>query len=147
MITTSRRARWAPVVLGGLLVSLTACTVNIGTTAASSSARTSAPSAAQSTTITGPGVTAVQSAAPGQNNVARVNCSGSSCTVTLAGNSRLTVLGTSLALQEVKDGRATLDVGGQSVSCGPGETATAGPLTLRCTDVTADSVSFTASLS
>jgi hypothetical protein len=143
MIDISRGLRWAVVALAAavLLPVLAACTVNIGGTAASSSAArstASAPATSQS------GGTAVQSAAPGQNNVARVSCSGASCSVTLGGTSRLTVLGTTFSLSGIQDGRATLDVGGRSVSCAQGESVSAGGVTLACTAVTEDSVSFTA---
>ena len=42
---------------------------------------------------------------------------------------------------------ATLSVGGASVSCAQGETVSAGPLSLTCSTVEADSVELTASLS
>ena len=45
-----------------------------------------------------------------------------------------------------QDGRASLSVGGASVSCGEGESVVAGPLQLTCTSVTDDSVELTASL-
>jgi hypothetical protein len=46
----------------------------------------------------------------------------------------------------VQDGRAALSVGGASVSCGEGETVTAGPLQLECSGVSDDSVELTATL-
>lgn len=145
MIDSWRGPRRAVVALAAavLLPVLAACTVNIGTTAASSSSAAGSTARAPAPSQPG-GVTAVQSAAPGQNNVARVSCSGSACTVTLAGSSRLTVLGTTFSLTSIQDGRATLDVGGQSVSCAQGETVSAGGVSVQCTAVTADSVSFTA---
>jgi hypothetical protein len=76
-----------------------------------------------------------------------VSCSTSSCTVTLKGDGAETeILGTTLAFGGVQDGRASLSVGGTSVSCGEGETVTAGPLQLECSSVTGDSVELTASL-
>ena len=76
-----------------------------------------------------------------------LSCSGSECSVTLSGDgAQVDVLGTSLAFGGVQDGRATLTVGNASVSCAQGETVTAGPLTLTCTTVEADSVELTASL-
>jgi len=76
-----------------------------------------------------------------------VNCSTSSCTVTLTGDgAEADVLGTTLSFGGVQDGRASLGVGGASVSCGEGETVTAGPLQLECSSVTGDSVELTASL-
>jgi spore coat protein U-like protein len=76
-----------------------------------------------------------------------VTCSTSSCTVTLSGESaEADILGTTLSFGGVQDGRASLSVGGASVSCGEGETVTAGPLELQCSSVTGDSVELTASL-
>lgn len=144
MIDISRGVRRAVVALAAavLMSVLAACTVNIGTAAPSSS---SAPrSTASSPAPSEPDVTAMQSAGPGQNSVTRVNCSGTSCSITLSGDSRVTVLGTTLSLTSIQGGRATLDAGGQSVSCAQGDSVSAGPLTLQCTSVTADSVSFTA---
>ena len=75
------------------------------------------------------------------------SCSGSECSVTLSGNgAEVEILGTSLALGGVQDGRASLEVGNASVSCAQGETVSAGPLTLSCTTVQSDSVELTASL-
>src|SRR4028118_2212865 len=57
------------------------------------------------------------------------SCSGSSCTVTLDGEgSEVDILGQTVTLGGVQDGRATISVGGASVSCGEGESGTAGPL-------------------
>jgi hypothetical protein len=76
-----------------------------------------------------------------------VSCSGNSCSVTLSGDgAEAEILGTTLALGDVQDGRATLSVGGASVSCAEGESVSAGPLSLQCTSVTDDSVELTASL-
>ena len=74
-----------------------------------------------------------------------VSCVGDSCTVTLAGSgSMATVLGATIAFVAVHDGRATLRVDDQEVSCAEGETVSAGGLQLRCTTVTGDSVTFDA---
>ena len=76
-----------------------------------------------------------------------VSCSTSSCTVTLSGEgAEAEVLGTTLSFGGVQDGRASLSVGGANVTCGEGETVTAGPLELTCSSVTGDSVELTASL-
>jgi hypothetical protein len=76
-----------------------------------------------------------------------VSCSTSSCTVTLSGEgAEAEVLGTTLSFGGVQDGRASLSVGGASVTCGEGETVTAGPLELTCSSVTGASVELTASL-
>jgi hypothetical protein len=77
-----------------------------------------------------------------------VSCTGSSCTVTLNGHgAEVEILGTTLTLGEIQDGRASLSVAGASVSCTEGESVTAGRLNLECTSVTDDSVELTASLS
>jgi hypothetical protein len=76
-----------------------------------------------------------------------VSCSGSSCTVTLSGDgAEADILGTTLSFGGTQDGRASLSVGGASVSCGEGESVTAGPLQLTCSTVSDDSVELTASL-
>ena len=76
-----------------------------------------------------------------------LSCSTSSCTVTLDGQgSEVEVLGTTVTLGSVQDGRANISVGGASVSCGQGESVTAGPLALECTSVTGDAVELTATL-
>ena len=76
-----------------------------------------------------------------------VSCSGSSCSVTLSGDgAEAEILGTTLTLGGVSDGRASLGVAGAEVSCAEGESVTAGPLELQCTSITDDSVELTASL-
>ena len=76
-----------------------------------------------------------------------VDCSGSSCTVKLSGDgAKAEILGTTLTLGSVQDGKASLSVGDASVSCAEGESVTAGPLELTCSSVTEDSVKLTASL-
>ena len=76
-----------------------------------------------------------------------VSCSGSACTVTLNGDgSEVDILGQTVTLGGVQDGRATISVGGASVSCGAGESVAAGPLSLECTSVTDGSVELRASL-
>ena len=76
-----------------------------------------------------------------------VTCTTSSCSVTLSGNgAEADILGTTLTFGGTENGRASLSVGGASVSCAQGETVTAGPLSLECTSVTEDSVELTASL-
>ena len=76
-----------------------------------------------------------------------VKCSGSSCSVTLSGDgASAEILGSELAFGGVQNGRATLSAGGQSVSCAQGESVSAGPFSLTCTEVTDDSVTLKASL-
>jgi hypothetical protein len=78
---------------------------------------------------------------------ADVNCSAGSCSLTLSGDgAQADVLGTPVTLGAVEDGRATVRVGDREVSCSQGESVSAGPLTLECTTVTADTVTMTASL-
>ena len=77
-----------------------------------------------------------------------VSCSTSTCTVTLTGDgAEAEILGTTLTFGGIQDGRAQLSVGGASVSCGEGETVSAGPLSLECSGVSDDSVELSASLS
>jgi len=76
-----------------------------------------------------------------------VSCSATSCSVKLSGDgAEADILGTTLAFAGTENGRASLSVGGASVSCGQGESVTAGPLSLECTAVTDNSVEVTASL-
>ena len=76
-----------------------------------------------------------------------VNCSASSCTVTLDGaGAEVEVFGNTVTLGSVQDGRAAIEVAGASVSCAEGESVAAGPLSLECTSVTADAVELTATL-
>jgi hypothetical protein len=74
-----------------------------------------------------------------------VNCTNDTCTVTMGGSgSTVQIFDTTISFGSISDGRATLRVDDQDVTCVTGETVTAGSLTLTCTDVTADTVSFTA---
>ena len=76
-----------------------------------------------------------------------VKCSGASCSVTLSGDgAKAEVLGKTLSLGGIKDGKATLSAGGRSASCTEGQSVTAGPLQLTCSKVTSDAVTLTASL-
>ncbi len=76
-----------------------------------------------------------------------VSCSTNSCTVTLSGEgAKAEIFGSTLSFGGVQDGRASLSVGGASVSCGEGERVPAGPLELECSSITEDGVELTASL-
>jgi hypothetical protein len=77
-----------------------------------------------------------------------VSCSSSgTCTVTLSGDgAEAEILGTTLSLGNVENGRASLSVAGASVSCAEGESVSAGSLQLECTSVTDESVELTASV-
>jgi hypothetical protein len=74
-----------------------------------------------------------------------VDCSGSTCTVTLKGDgAKANILGNELAFAGVQNGRATVSVGDASVSCAQGEDVSAGPLSITCTKVAEDSLELTA---
>ena|SRR3712207_3645985 len=76
-----------------------------------------------------------------------VSCSGSSCTVTLSGDgAEAEILGNTVTFGGVQDGRASLGVGGTTVSCAEGESVSAGPLSIECTSVTADEVQLSATV-
>lgn len=132
----SRRS--AIVLAGGLaLAPLAACTGAEENTG--SSALTSASEGVESAT------SAAASAAESVDG--NVDCSGSSCTVSLSPDAaEVEVLGTRLAYEGVQDGEATIAVGNRTVTCSEGESVEAGPLTLECTTISADSISMTASL-
>jgi hypothetical protein len=77
-----------------------------------------------------------------------VSCSGNSCSVTLSGDgAKAKVLGSTVAYAGTSNGVASVSVAGHTVSCGQGQSTTAGPLRLECTKVTDSSVELTASLS
>ncbi|MGY1825608.1 MULTISPECIES: hypothetical protein [unclassified Blastococcus] len=76
-----------------------------------------------------------------------VDCSGTSCSVTLGADAEsVDVLGTTVSFGGVQDGEATFSVGDREVTCTEGQTVEAGPLSMECTTVSTDSVTFTASL-
>lgn len=76
-----------------------------------------------------------------------VSCTTSSCTATLSGDgTEAEILGTTVRFGGVQDGKASLSVGGASVSCAEGESVGAGPLRIECTSVTDTAVEITASL-
>ncbi len=76
-----------------------------------------------------------------------VSCTSSSCDVSLAGSgAEVQVFGTSISLGGIEEGRVSVRVGDRTVSCRQGGTVSAGPLTLRCTRITQDTVTFTGSL-
>src|SRR5436309_12153591 len=75
------------------------------------------------------------------------SCSGVTCSVTLTGSgSSVDVLGQHLAFAGTQGGTASISIGDRSVSCTQGQSVDAGPLTLSCSEVTADSVRLTAKL-
>jgi hypothetical protein len=81
------------------------------------------------------------------SNSSATSCSGTTCAVTLNGTgSGIDVLGQHVAFAGTQGGRASLSVGGRSVSCTEGQSVDAGPLTLTCSTITAGSVKLTAKL-
>ncbi|WP_143278509.1 hypothetical protein [Blastococcus haudaquaticus] len=54
------------------------------------------------------------------------------------------VLGTTISLDHIRDGQATLRVGRETFPCTDGVTVSTGGLRLHCTKVTTDLVEFTA---
>lgn len=76
------------------------------------------------------------------------SCDTNSCTVTLNGDGAEVDLpiGPTIRLGGVQDGRASISVGGASVSCAQGESVSAAGLSLECTSVSDDAVELTASL-
>ncbi|OMQ16544.1 hypothetical protein A7K94_0201795 [Modestobacter sp. VKM Ac-2676] len=148
--TPARRLASGLAAAGLLLVPLSGCSdepVSDATSALDTASEsptggeTSEPTTESSPTATpteSPAATGAQSG---------VDCSGSSCAVTLSGDgTEVTVLGTPITLGQVQDGRATIGIAGQEVSCSEGEAVSAGPLTLECTTISPETVTLTASL-
>ena len=148
-MSTFHIRRSALVLAGGLFVApLAACSGDAANT--DSSAVTSAGEAAESAGE------AAESAAESAGEAAEsageavngeVDCSGTSCTVTLAPDAgEVEVLGTRLAYEGIEDGEATVAVGNDTATCAEGESVEAGPLTLECTTVSEEELTLTASL-
>ncbi|SEP02725.1 hypothetical protein [Trujillonella endophytica] len=76
------------------------------------------------------------------------SCDTNSCSVTLDGSGAEVNLpiGPTIELGGVENGRASISVGGASVSCAEGERVSAGGLSLECTSISGDEVKLTASL-
>ena len=76
------------------------------------------------------------------------SCDTNSCTVTLSGDGAEVDLpiGPTISFGGVQDGRASISVGGASVSCAEGESVSAGGLALECTSVSDDEVELSAAL-
>jgi hypothetical protein len=76
------------------------------------------------------------------------SCDTNSCTVTLSGDGAEVDLpiGPTINLGGVENGRASISVGGASVSCTEGESVSVGGLSLECTSVSDDRVELSASL-
>jgi hypothetical protein len=76
------------------------------------------------------------------------SCDTNSCSVTLDGDGAEVDLpiGPTIRLGSVEGDRASISVGGASISCAEGESVSAGGLVLECTSVSDDGVELTASL-
>lgn len=145
-LRTTGHHRVATGLLAGalLLAPLTGCTGTSDTDADASPGN----GATESTPAedTGAAETTESGSGAGRTN-ADVDCSGTSCSVTLTGGgAEADILGTAVVLETVADGRATVRVGDREVSCSEGESVSAGPLTLACETVDQDAVTMTASL-
>jgi hypothetical protein len=150
---TLHRRRLAPAVLAGalLLVPLAGCgepsapgdvdaDPEVTTTESAPTQETGDPTATSESSTTG------ATGTDGGTN-ADVNCSGTSCSVTLSGaGAQADILGTPIALSAVENGRASIRVGDRELACSQGESVSAGPLTVECTTVAQDAVTLTASL-
>ncbi|NEM08268.1 hypothetical protein [Geodermatophilus normandii] len=157
--TTHHRRVAAGVFAGALLlVPLTGCGDSSDPSAADASPQvtetesspaedTSSPAETSGPEDTGSaGASGTAGGTEGDTN-ADVDCSGTSCSVSLTGNgAEAEILGTQVSLAALADGRATLQVGDREFSCSQGERVSAGPLTIECTTVSEDSVTMTASL-
>lgn len=118
-----------------------------GSSGASGSAGTPGSPGAPGSAGRGAWVAATTTASAGSASVSLVSCAGTSCSVTLAGDgSRATVFGTAISFLGVQDGRASLRVGDEGVSCAPGQRVSSGPLDLECKAVGDDSVELTVSV-
>ncbi len=143
-MTRSSRLAGGVVAAGFLLLPLTGCSADAEDTTAAdltSAAQSAGDAAASATASAG---AAASSAASEINE--RVECSGSSCSVTVSTGADVEVLGTQLSLESVEGDQATVSAGDRTVTCGEGETVSVGPLSLECSDITDDSVTMTASL-
>jgi hypothetical protein len=73
-----------------------------------------------------------------------VSCSGNFCTMTLGGSgSTGEVFGTTIVLEDIRDGTATVQVGDRSTAVRQGQTVSAGRVSLRCSSVTPATVTLT----
>ena len=131
-----------------LFVPLSGCSgdqaPDVSGSAETSAEETAAEETAAEDTAAG---TSPPAATPAPSGESGVDCTGNSCSVTLSGDgAEVDVLGNTISLGQVQDGRATIGVGEQEVSCTQGEEVSAGPLTLECTTVDPGGVTLTASL-
>jgi hypothetical protein len=141
-VTTSGGRRRTAVVLAAVVVAaaLAGCT---GTGVdARTAMRISEAAPGQATVPTG------ASAPPGEtaHPTRAVICDVRTCELTLRTSEprEVRAFGTTLSLDGIRDGVAGLTVGDASVECAAGQGVRAGPLSLFCDEVTADSVTLTA---
>lgn len=152
--TRTRRLASGLAAAGLLLVPLSACSdepVDDATSALDTAIETPAEGETSEPTMTDDSATETDAMATetggAMSTESGVECSGSSCVVTLSGDgTEVDVLGTTVTLGQVQDGRATVGIAGQEVSCSEGESVSAGPLNLECTTVTPENVVMTATL-
>jgi hypothetical protein len=142
--TRTHRTRAIGVLAGGLfLLPVAACTDSPVADEALPSVTASLPSDAPSTEELGD---AAESATAAAGSAVQADCSATSCRLTLAAGQEAEVLGTTLSFTGSEDGTATVRAGDRSLTCREGEDVSAGPVTLRCTEISDDSVTLTASL-
>ncbi|MCZ2827153.1 MULTISPECIES: hypothetical protein [unclassified Modestobacter] len=152
--TRTRRLASGLAAAGLLLVPLSACSdepVDDATTALDTAIETPAEEETSEPTMTEDSATETDAMATETGGAmateSGVECSGSSCVVTLSGDgTEVEVLGQTVTLGQVENGEATVGIAGQEVSCSEGETVSAGPLSLECTTVTPENVVMTATL-
>ncbi|MCZ2836571.1 hypothetical protein [Modestobacter sp. VKM Ac-2985] len=151
--TRTRRLASGLAAAGLLLVPLSACSdepVDDATSALDTAIETPAEEETSEPTMTEDSATETDAMATETDAMAMesgVECSGSSCVVTLSGDgTEVEVLGQTVTLGQVENGEATVGIAGQEVSCSEGETVSAGPLSLECTTVTPENVVMTATL-
>jgi len=140
--TGPRRRRPALALLVGAAVAgaLAGCTGGASDSRSAMQATEAAPAPSSVTPSATP--TAAGETAPSRG----VACDVHTCTLTLrtSGPREIRAFGATLALDDVADGVASLPLGDGKVDCRADEGVEAGPLTLFCDDVTADSVRLTA---
>lgn len=136
------RRRVAALMGGAAVVgALTGCTGNPGSDSRTAMQSIEAAPAPSSGTP-GPTSTAAGPSSPTRG----VSCDVHTCTLTLRTTDprEVRAFGATLSLDDVADGSASFTVGDGKLECRAGESVEAGPLTLFCDDVTADSVRLTA---
>ena len=138
MVPTRRTA----VLLAGAVLAgaLAGCTEGASDSRSAMQATEAAPAPSPVTPSATP--TAAGETAPSRG----VTCDVHTCTLTLRTTDprEIRAFGATLSLDGVEDGVASLTVGDGKVDCRADESVEAGPLTLFCDDVTADSVRLTA---